>query len=143
MKIEIQRLHEDAVIPHPQHPGDAGCDLVAIEDCVLSPGRRALVRTGLSLAVPEGFAGLVLPRSGLASRHGVTCANAPGLIDAGYRGEVKVALVNLDPEETYTVHAGDRIAQFVVVATPATEFHEVAQLAPSQRGEGGFGSSGR
>lgn len=102
-----------------------------------------MVRTGLSLALPEGFAGLVLPRSGLASRHGVTCANSPGLIDAGYRGEIMVALVNLDPEATYTVQAGDRIAQFVVVATPAIEFHEVEQLSASPRGEGGFGSSGR
>ncbi len=142
MRIEIHRLHPDAVIPRPQYPGDAG-DLVAIEGCVLAPGSRALVRTGLSMALPEGFAGLVLPRSGLASRHGITCANAPGLIDPGYRGEIKVALVNLDRKETYTVQPGDRIAQLVVVATPSADFHEVAGLSNSQRGESGFGSSGR
>jgi dUTP pyrophosphatase len=102
-----------------------------------------MVATGLSIAIPEGFAGFVLPRSGLAARFGVTCVNAPGLIDAGYRGEVKVALVNLDPVESYTVNPGDRIAQLVILATPATEFHEVRELPESTRGEGGFGSTGR
>ena len=143
MKIEIRRLHPDAVIPVAHHPGDAGADLVSIEMCVLAPGARAMVATGLSVAIPDGFAGFVLPRSGLASRHGVTCANAPGLIDPGYRGELKVALVNLDPELTYTVQSGDRIAQLVILATPAVEFDEVENLPDSTRGKGGFGSSGR
>jgi dUTP pyrophosphatase len=143
MRIAIQRLHPDAVLPLGHHPGDAGGDLVAVEGCVLAPGGRAMVATGLALAIPDGFAGLVLPRSGLASRHGVTCANAPGLIDAGFRGEVKVALINLDPEETYTVNAGDRIAQLVIVAVPDIEFDEVPELARSVRGDGGFGSTGR
>ena len=142
MKIQIRRLHPDAVLPRPQHPGDAGGDLVAIESCVLVPGARAMVATGLSIAIPEGFAGFVLPRSGLASRFGVTCANAPGLIDAGYRGELKVALINLDPIQSYTVNAGDRIAQLVIVATPMVEFDEVSELPESSRGEGGFGSTG-
>lgn len=101
-----------------------------------------MVATGLSIAIPEGFAGFVLPRSGLASRFGVTCANAPGLIDAGFRGEVKVALINLDPVQSYTVNAGDRIAQLVIVATPMVEFDEVSELPESSRGEGGFGSTG-
>jgi len=143
MKIQIHRLHPGAVIPVPHHPGDAGGDLVAIESCVLAPGGRAMVSTGLSIAVPEGFAGFVLPRSGLASRHGVTCANAPGLIDAGYRGEVKVALVNLDPVQSYSVQPGDRIAQLVILPTPDVEFDEVENLPESTRGEGGFGSTGR
>ena len=143
MRIQIQRLHPDAVIPAPQHPGDAGADLVAVETCELPPGARAAVATGLAIAIPEGFAGFVLPRSGLASRHGVTCANAPGLIDAGYRGELKVALVNLDPRETYVVRPGDRIAQLVVMAVAPTRFDEVDALPESARSAGGFGSTGR
>src|SRR5487761_2360138 len=117
MEIEVTVLHPDAVLPTYANDLDAGCDLVSVETCVLAPGGgRALVATGLSVAIPDGFAGFVLPRSGLASRHGVTCANAPGLIDAGYRGEIKVALVNLDPHQTYVVRPGDRIAQLVIVA---------------------------
>ena len=143
MRVEFRRLHPAAVLPAPQHPGDAGGDLVAVEDCRLAPGARAMVATGLVVAIPEGYAGLVLPRSGLASRHGVTCANAPGLIDAGYRGEVKVALVNLDPHQEYQVAAGDRIAQLVVVAVPDLDVVEVEDLPPSTRGDGGFGSTGR
>lgn len=143
MKIQIRRLHPEAVLPAAHHPGDAGGDLVSVESCLLEPGARAMVATGLSIAIPNGYAGLVLPRSGLAARFGVTCANSPGLIDAGYRGEVKVALVNLDPTQSYTVNAGDRIAQLVIVATPVTEFEEVGELPESSRGEGGFGSTGR
>lgn len=143
MRIEVRRLHPDAVVPVAQHSGDAGGDLVAVEECVLAPGARALVATGIAVAIPEGFAGFVLPRSGLASRHGVTCANAPGLIDAGYRGEVKVALVNLDSRETYTVRPGDRVAQLVILATPVIAFVDAANLPDSDRGEGGFGSTGR
>ena len=142
MKIEVRRVHPAAVLPIPHHPGDAGGDLVAVEDCELAPGARSLVATGLAIAIPEGYAGLVMPRSGLASRHGVTCVNSPGLIDSGYRGEVRVALVNLDPHETYRVSAGDRIAQLVVVATPDVTYEEVDDLAPSTRGDGGFGSTG-
>ena len=137
-------LHPDAVLPTYANDLDAGCDLVSVETCVLAPGGgRALVATGLSVAIPEGHAGFVLPRSGLASRHGVTCANAPGLIDAGYRGEVKVALVNLDPRHEYVVHAGDRIAQLVVMPVSAVRFAVVDELPPAERGPGGFGSTGR
>jgi dUTP pyrophosphatase len=144
MEIFAQRLHPDAVVPRVAHEGDAGCDLVAVESCTLrAGGGRALVATGLAVAIPEGHGGFVLPRSGLASRHGVTCANAPGLIDAGYRGEVKVALVNLDPEHDYRVEVGDRIAQLVVIKVESPSFRVVDELPPAQRGEGGFGSSGR
>jgi dUTP pyrophosphatase len=144
MEIFAQRLHPDAVVPRVAHEGDAGCDLVAVESCTLrAGGGRALVATGLAVAIPEGHGGFVLPRSGLASRHGVTCANAPGLIDAGYRGEVKVALVNLDPEHDYRVEVGDRIAQLVVIKVESPSFRLVDELPPAQRGEGGFGSSGR
>ena len=143
MRIQVRRLHPDAVVPRAQHPGDAGGDLVAVEGCELAPGARATVATGLALAIPDGYAGFVLPRSGLASRHGVTCANAPGLIDAGYRGEIKVALVNLDPHEAYSVSPGDRIAQLVVLAVPDVDFAEVVSLPDSTRATGGFGSTGR
>src|ERR1700735_4072648 len=129
MEIFAKLLHPDAVAPGYAHEGDAGCDLVAVESAVLSAGGgRALVATGFSVAIPEGYGGFVLPRSGLASRHGVTCANAPGLIDPGYRGELKVALVNLDPENDYEVHKGDRIAQLVVIALARSEFSLVDEL---------------
>jgi len=144
MEIFTKVLHPDAVLPHYAHDGDAGCDLVAIESCVLrAGGGRAMVATGLAVAIPEGHGGFVLPRSGLASKHGVTCANAPGLIDPGYRGEVKVALVNLDPELDYHVEKGDRIAQLVVLPVAAANFQVVDELPPAARGAGGFGSSGR
>jgi dUTP pyrophosphatase len=144
MEIFAKLLHPDAVAPGYAHEGDAGCDLVAVESAVLSAGGgRALVATGFSVAIPEGYGGFVLPRSGLASRHGVTCANAPGLIDPGYRGEVKVALVNLDPESDYHVEKGDRIAQLVVLRVERAEFLVAEELPSASRGEGGFGSSGR
>lgn len=144
MDIAFTALRADAVAPSRANDGDAGFDLVAVEDYRLDPGGgRALVATGLAIAIPEGFAGLVLPRSGLAIKHGVTCANAPGLIDSGYRGEIRVALVNHDPERAYLVHAGDRIAQLVITAVPEVSLHAVDELPQSQRGEGGFGSSGR
>ncbi len=144
MEILAKRLHPDAVVPQYANAGDAGCDLVAVESCSLrAGGGRALVATGLSFAIPEGHGGFVLPRSGLASRHGVTCANAPGLIDPGYRGEVKVALVNLDPERDYHVEKGDRIAQLVVLELTSSRFTVVDELPDAARGEGGFGSSGR
>ena len=137
-------LHPDAVVPSYAHAGDAGCDLVAVEECVLpSGGGRGLVATGIAVAIPPGYGGFVLPRSGLASKHGVTCANAPGLIDAGYRGEVKVALVNLDPDSDYVVHPGDRVAQLVVIAVPSAAYVECEELPEASRGVGGFGSTGR
>ncbi len=144
MQISVRRLHPDAVLPSLAHEGDAGCDLVAVASVTLAAGGgRAMVPTGFAMALPAGTAGFVLPRSGLASRHGITCANAPGLIDAGYRGEVKVALVNLDPTNDYVVQVGDRIAQLVVLPVPTVTFLEVDELDASERGEGGFGSSGR
>jgi dUTP pyrophosphatase len=144
MEIPIRILHPDATVPVYAHEGDAGCDLVAVESSVIKAGGgRAMVSTGLSVAIPEGHGGFVLPRSGLASKHGVTCINAPGLIDAGYRGEVKVALVNLDPTHDYEVKRGDRIAQLVVMPVTAATFTTVEELPTAKRGEGGFGSSGR
>jgi dUTP pyrophosphatase len=143
MEIEVTRLSDLAVLPSYAHEGDAGCDLVAVEEVTLRPGARALVGTGFAIAIPEGHGGFVLPRSGLAAKYGVTCANAPGLIDAGYRGEVRVALVNLDPLNVYTVHPGDRIAQLVVLPVPTVTFRTVDALSAATRGEGGFGSTGR
>ena len=144
MEIQIQRLHPDAVLPNFANDGDAGCDLVAVESHTLrAGGGRALIATGFAIAIPEGHGGFVLPRSGLAAKHGVTCVNAPGLIDAGYRGEVKVALVNLDPKVDYQVVKGDRIAQLVVLAVASVTFNVVDDLMTSARGSGGFGSSGR
>lgn len=144
MEIFTKVLHPDAVLPRFANEGDAGCDLVAVESCtLLAGGGRALVATGLAVAIPEGHAGFVLPRSGLASKHGVTCANAPGLIDPGYRGELKIALVNLDPEHDYRVEKGDRVAQLVVLAVAASHFVVVDELPSATRGDGGFGSTGR
>ncbi|HQU00601.1 MAG TPA: dUTP diphosphatase [Acidimicrobiales bacterium] len=144
MELAFSMLHPDAKIPHYAHDGDAGMDLVAVDEQILAPGGgRAMISTGLAVAIPEGFAGLVLPRSGLATRHGVTCANSPGLIDSGYRGEVRVALVNHDPEVPYHVHPGDRVAQLVIVAVPAVSPRLVAALPDTARGTGGFGSTGR
>jgi len=144
MEIFTKVLHPDAVLPTFANEGDAGCDLVAVESCtLLAGGGRGLVATGLAVAIPEGHAGFVLPRSGLASKHGVTCANAPGLIDPGYRGELKIALVNLDPERDYRVEKGDRVAQLVVLAVASSHFSVVDELPSAARGDGGFGSSGR
>jgi dUTP pyrophosphatase len=144
MEIPARLLHSDASLPSYANEGDAGCDLVANESCTLvRGGGRALVGTGVSIAIPEGHCGLVLPRSGLAAKHGVTCANAPGLIDAGYRGELRVALVNLDPSSDYDVKKGDRIAQLVIIPFVAADFDVVEELPPARRGDGGFGSSGR
>ena len=123
-------------------PGDAGADLVAAEAVTLAPGRRATIGTGVRLALPAGTAALVLPRSGLAARHGITIVNAPGLVDAGYRGEIRVTLLNTDAEAPYDVAVGDRIAQLVVLPLPAVRFVPVAALPGSHRGEGGFGSTG-
>jgi len=140
--LEFQRLDPDAPLPAFAHEGDAGLDLRANVDRVIEPGERALLPTGLAVAIPPGYAGLVLPRSGLASRHGLTLANAPGLIDAGYRGEITLAVVNLDPGEPVAVRRGDRIAQLVLVAFAPAEPVAVEELPASERGTGGFGSSG-
>jgi dUTP pyrophosphatase len=142
MKVPVKRLDPDIPLPRYARSSDAGLDLCATERIVLQPGDRALVGTGFALAIPPGFAGLVLPRSGLALRHGVTVLNAPGLIDAGYRGEVKVLLVNQDARATVTVERGDRIAQLVVQAVAAIDLVEVPELAVSERGADGFGSTG-
>jgi len=141
-KLAFQRLDPDAALPERAHPGDAGFDLRSIEDVEVGPGERAMVRTGLAVAIPDGHAGLVLPRSGLASMHGLTLANAPGLIDSGYRGEVICSVVNLDPHESVKIAGGDRIAQLVVVEVPELRPGWVDELPPSSRGESGFGSTG-
>lgn len=140
--LPVHRIHPAAVVPARAHPGDAGLDLVAVEERTMAPGERVAVPTGLTVAIPVGSAGLVLPRSGLARRHGVTLANAPGLIDAGYRGELTVLMVNLG-QEAYTVRAGDRIAQLVVTPVSLVDAIEVDELPGSDgRGQGGFGSTG-
>jgi dUTP pyrophosphatase len=141
--LRYRRLTPEARPPARAHEGDAGFDLHAVESASIAPGRRASVGTGLAVAIPDGHAGLVVPRSGLAARHGISLVNAPGLIDAGYRGELRVLLMNGDGDETFEVDPGDRIAQLVVVAVAGPELHEVAELDATGRGEGGFGSSGR
>jgi len=142
--VPIVVLDPDLPVPAYARPGDAGADLVARESAVLRHGGgRALIPTGIALALPEGYAGFVQPRSGLALRHGVTCLNSPGLIDSGYRDELKVLLVNTDPEDDYEVRRGDRIAQLVVQRVEQAEFQAVASLEPSTRGNGGFGHTGR
>jgi dUTP pyrophosphatase len=143
VQLYFRKLDQEAALPEHAHPGDAGLDLRAAVDAEVGPGERAMIRTGLAVAIPEGYAGLVLPRSGLASRHGLTLANAPGLIDSGYRGEVTCAVVNLDPASPVTISKGDRIAQLVIVAIPPVEPEWLDELPASERGEGGFGSSGR
>jgi dUTP pyrophosphatase len=140
--VSFRRLDPELPPPTPAHPGDAGYDLYAAEDFFLQPGARASIPTGLAIAVPEGFAALVLPRSGHAARHGVGLVNAPGLVDAGYRGEIRVLLVN-HGREPVAFARGERIAQLVVVEVPALVWGEVDELPPSTRGEGGFGSTGR
>jgi dUTP pyrophosphatase len=142
--IPVRRLDPSLPLPSYAHVGDAGADLVAREGAVLAPaGGRALVPTGVALAIPEGYAGFVQPRSGLALRHGVTCLNTPGLIDSGYRDEIRVLLVNLDPTEKYEVQRGDRIAQLVIQAVETARFVQVDDLPESDRGTGGFGHTGR
>ncbi len=143
MTLRVRRLDPRAVLPARAHPGDAGLDLRALAPVTLAPGARARVPTGLAIELPPGHAGLVLPRSGLAARHGVTVVNAPGLIDAGFRGEVCVLLLNTDREHAFAAAAGDRIAQLVVVAVPelAVAEHD-GELSASARGAGGFGSTG-
>jgi dUTP pyrophosphatase len=144
LRLPVIRLDPDLPLPGYATAGDAGADLVARTGVTLAPGGgRAVVPTGIALAIPAGYAGFVQPRSGLAMRHGVTCLNTPGLIDSGYRDELAVLLVNTDPESAYEVHRGDRIAQLVIQRVDTATFVEVAELPLSERGLGGFGSTGR
>jgi len=140
--VPLRRLDPDLPVPSYAHDGDAGADLHAATDVTLAPGERSLVPTGVALALPDGYVGLVHPRSGLAARHGVTIVNAPGTVDSGYRGEVLVNLVNLDPREPFSVRRGDRIAQLVVQQVARAELIEVDSLEDTSRGDTGHGSSG-
>jgi dUTP pyrophosphatase len=141
-ELLVARLRDDAFLPAQAYDGDAGLDLAACEHAELGPGERAVVGTGVAVVIPEGHAGLVLPRSGLAARHGLTIVNAPGLIDSGYRGEVKVILLNTDVREPFTIEPGMRIAQLVLVEAASVRLVEVEELPESERGAAGMGSSG-
>jgi dUTP pyrophosphatase len=141
IELPIQRLRDDAVVPTRAYSGDAGLDLAACERVELAPGARATVGTGLAVAIPEGYAGFVQPRSGLAAKHGITIVNTPGLVDSGYRGELKIVLLNTDERERFVVEAGMRIAQLVVLEVPSVDPVEVDELPASERGVRGFGSS--
>jgi dUTP pyrophosphatase len=141
IELPIRRLRDDAALPERAYAGDAGLDLAACERHELGPGKRATVGTGLAVAIPEGYAGFVQPRSGLAERHGITIVNAPGLVDSGYRGELRVVLLNTDVGEPFVVEPGMRIAQLVVLPVPELELVEVEELPESERGVRGFGSS--
>lgn len=141
--VLVQRIDPDLPLPAYAHPGDAGLDLVARVDAVIGPGERMAMPTGLAIALPRGYVGLVHPRSGLAIRHGLTVANAPGTIDAGYRGEILVGLVNLDPRDPVSIARGDRIAQLVIQAVESARLVEVDRLPGSHRADGGLGSTGR
>ena len=140
--LPVRRLDPEAKLPTRAYPDDAGLDLYALEDAVLEPGQRASIRTGVALEIPPGHAGLVVPRSGLAMRHGISVVNAPGLIDAGYRGEVQVLLLNTDSRASFSLSAGERVAQLVLVRVETPAVREVSELAVSERGSGGFGSTG-
>jgi dUTP pyrophosphatase len=142
-ELPVLRLDPGLPLPAYAHPGDAGADLRAAAEVVLPPGGRATVGTGIAIAVPDGYAAFVHPRSGLAARHGITLVNAPGTVDAGYRGEVRVVLLNTDPAEPFAVRRGDRIAQLVVQPVTRVSFLDVAELPSTPRGEAGFGSTGR
>jgi dUTP pyrophosphatase len=141
IELPIQRLRAEAVVPARAYSGDAGLDLSACERVVLAPGERALVATGLAVAIPDGYAGFVQPRSGLAAKHGISIVNTPGLVDSGYRGELLVNLVNTDAHESFAVERGMRIAQLVILRVPEVELVEVDELPESERGARGFGSS--
>jgi dUTP pyrophosphatase len=143
MRLALRRLSPAATVPARSYDGDAGLDLHAAEEAVIEPGGRASIGTGIAIELPDSHAGLVLPRSGLAARHGIALVNGPGLVDAGYRGEVRVLLLNTDRREPFSVAVGDRIAQLVIVRVEPAEPVEVADLATSQRAGRGFGSSGR
>jgi dUTP pyrophosphatase len=142
VELRFIKLRDDAIVPTQAHPGDAGSDLYSIESLTLGPGKRAKVATGIAVAIPDGHAGLILPRSGLAHKHGITLTNAPGLIDSGYRGELQVLMLNTDRRQSFEVKAGERIAQLVVTAYAAPVWTEVAGFEDTVRGSGGFGSSG-
>lgn len=142
IEFPIRRLREDAVIPGRAYDGDAGLDLAACDRVVIGPGERAVVGTGLAVAIPEGYAGFVQPRSGLAAKHGISIVNSPGLVDSGYRGEVFVVLLNTDREQRFTVEPGMRIAQLVVLPVPEVSVSEVTELPASERGSRGHGSTG-
>jgi dUTP pyrophosphatase len=142
LEVLVQRLDAELPLPAYSHPGDAGADLVTTVDVTLQPGERALVPTGIAIALPLGYVALVHPRSGLAARHGLSIVNTPGTVDAGYRGEIKVLLVNLDPTSPIELRRGDRIAQLVIQRVEAARFVEVAGLPESVRGSGGYGSTG-
>ncbi|MBT95468.1 MAG: dUTP diphosphatase [Acidimicrobiaceae bacterium] len=143
IEVPIKRLDPDLPLPKYAKRGDAGCDLIAAEQIMLEPGGgRALISTGIAIALPEGYAAFIQPRSGLAFKHGVTCLNTPGLIDSGYRGELKVLLVNTDPNVPFEVNRGERIAQLVIQKVEQAEFAEVDDLSETERGIGGFGSTG-
>jgi dUTP pyrophosphatase len=139
--LPIRRLRAEATVPERAYAGDAGLDLAACERIELGPGERAVVPTGLAVAIPDGYAGFVQPRSGLAARHGIAVVNSPGLIDSGYRGEIRVVLLNTDRERAFVAEAGERIAQLVVLPAPEVEITEVEELPASERGVRGFGSS--
>ncbi|GAA3259581.1 MULTISPECIES: dUTP diphosphatase [Nonomuraea] len=143
VEVLIHRLDAELPMPSYAHPGDAGADLYAAEDVELLPGERAVVGTGVAIALPDGYAAFVHPRSGLAARHGVTLVNAPGTVDAGYRGEIKVTLINTDAKEPFRLQRGDRVAQLVVQRVERAAFYEVERLPGSVRGANGFGSTGR
>lgn len=140
--LPIKRLSDDITLPAYAYPGDAGLDIQAAETLILQPFERKLIPTGLAIALPDGYAGFMLPRSGLAYKQGLSMANTPGLIDAHYRGELKVCAINLDPHNAITITKGERIAQLVVMPVPVVELKEVAELDQTERGAGGFGSSG-
>jgi dUTP pyrophosphatase len=142
IELPVARLRDDAILPTQAYEGDAGLDLAACDRLELDPGERGVVGTGLAVAIPDGYAGLVVPRSGLAAKHGITIVNAPGLIDSGYRGEVMVILLNTDAREPFTVEPGMRIAQLVLVETVAVSLVEAEELSESERGTRGHGSSG-
>ena len=142
IELPIQRLRADAILPERAYLGDAGLDLAACERVELAPGERAVVGTGLAVAIPEGYAGFVQPRSGLADRHGISIVNAPGLIDSGYRGELKVILINTDSSDAFVIEPGMRIAQLVVLEVPQLELAETDELPATERGVRGYGSSG-
>ncbi|MBX3117095.1 MAG: dUTP diphosphatase [Cryobacterium sp.] len=142
MEAEVEVLFVGDSAPQYSHPGDAGADLRSTEDLILEPGQRLTVGTGLSIALPDGFMALVIPRSGLAAKHGLTIVNSPGLVDAGYRGEIRITLLNTDLQAPYSISAGDRIAQLVVLPVPRVRFVQVGSLPGSQRGDSGFGSTG-
>ena len=141
IELPVVRLRDDALVPDRAYADDAGLDLATCERIELAPGERAVVPTGIAVAIPPGYAGFVQPRSGLAAKHGITVVNSPGLIDAGFRGEIQVVLLNTDRHDTFTAEAGDRIAQLVVLAVPEVGVAEVEELPASERGARGFGSS--